>query len=116
MVIHDRSDLTKTAHFAALPWYSFPETRPILDSIWNSVASELRTAGVVHHSEFLDQTTSYRDLMREPSLILSQCCGPDLFENYAVNIVPFAAPVITAYQVEPGYYVSHIVTGKSLNL
>jgi len=80
------------------------------------VASELRAAGFEHHSEFLDHTTPYRALLRKPSLILGQCCGPDLFEDYAVNMVPFAAPVISAYQVTPGHYFSHIVTSKSAKL
>jgi len=80
------------------------------------VVSELRAAGVESHAEFLDFTTPYRDLLKEPSLILGQCCGPDLFEDYAVKTVPFAAPVISAYEVTPGHYFSHIVTSKSAKL
>ena len=105
--------LTNTDSPAALPWYRFPETQPILDSIWKDVVSELRVAGVEHAPEFLDHTTAHRAFLSKPSLVLSQCCGPDLFQDDAVNMVPFAAPVISAYQVEPGYYFSHIVTGKS---
>jgi len=105
--------LTSTDSPAALPWYRFPETQPILDSIWKDVLADLRSAGVEHAPEFLDHTTPHRALLGKPSLILSQCCGPDLFEDYAINMVPFAAPVISAYEVEPGYYFSHIVTGDS---
>lgn len=107
---------TNIVNPAALPWYSFPATRPVLDSIWNDVALELLTAGIEHLPESLDHTTQYRVLLEKSSLILSQCCSPDLFEDYATNVVPFAAPVISAYQVEPGYYYSHIVTGKSAKL
>ena len=105
--------LTNTDSPAALPWYRFPETQPILDAIWKDVASELRAAGVEHPPEFLDHTTPHKDLLGKASLTLSQCCGPDLFEDYAIDMVPFAAPVISAYDVAPGYYFSYIVTGKS---
>jgi len=77
---------------------------------------QLQAAGIEHHSELLDYTTPYRDLLELPSLILSQCCGPDLFQDYASNIVPFAAPVISAYEVAPGYYFSHIVKKESAEL
>ena len=103
-----------TDRSAALPWYSFPETRPILDSIWKDVASELRAAGVEHVPETLDHDTPHGALLKKPSLTLSQCCGPDLFEDDAINIIPFAAPVISAYRVAPGYYLSHIVTGNAV--
>ena len=105
--------LTNTDSPAALPWYRFPETQPILDSIWRDVVSELREAGVEQPPEFLDHTTPHQALLSKPSLTLSQCCGPDLFQDDAINMVPFAAPVISAYEVAPGYYFSHIVTGKS---
>ena len=107
--------LSNTDSPAALPWYNFPETRLILDSIWKDVVAELRVAGVEHLPEFLDHATPHSALLRKRSLTLSQCCGPDLFED-AINMVPFAAPLISAYEVAPGYYFSHIVTGKSQGL
>ena len=105
--------LANTDSPAALPWYRFPETQPILDSIWKDVVSELRAAGVEHAPEFLDHATPHQDLLKNPTLTLGQCCGPDLFQDDAMNVLPFAAPVVSAYEVAPGYYFSHIVTGKS---
>jgi ABC-type phosphate/phosphonate transport system substrate-binding protein len=49
-------------------------------------------------------------------LTLSQCCGLDLFRPHTKNVVPFAAPVMTALDVSPGKYFSYIVARPSANL
>ena len=105
---------TRPRFLAALPWYLFPQTRTALDSIWAAVASDLRSSGFDHCPDRLDYATPHEELLTIPTLILGQCCGPDLFLEQAAGIVPIAAPVISAYSVTEGHYFSYIVRSRNV--
>lgn len=94
---------------AALPWYDFPTTRPALDAIWRDVSLSLR-AQDFDVPRSLDRTTPFEELLCDPGLVLSQCCGLDLFRPAARNVVPFAAPVMPDLNAPPGNYYSYIVS------
>ena len=101
---------------AALPWYDFPCTRLYLDAVWRETRSLLTTEGIDQVPAALNHTDPYHQLNSRPNLILSQCCGLDLFQPQTANVVPFAAPVITAFDVPPGKYFSYIVARPAANL
>jgi ABC-type phosphate/phosphonate transport system substrate-binding protein len=103
-------------HVAALPWYTFPSTRPALDAVWSETRSRLAALGIERLPAALSHTADHYELLADPQLVLSQCCGLDLFQPHSANIVPFAAPVITAIDVAPGMYFSYIVTQSSATL
>lgn len=106
-------ELTK---LAALPWYDFPSTRRSLDAVWRETRSLLGARGIGQIPVALNHEAPYTEFFSYPQLVLSQCCGLDLFQPLASNVVPFAAPVITAFDVSPGKYFSHIVARSSANL
>ena len=102
-----RSD--RTNYIASLPWYSFPATRPILDTVWFDIANQLKQSGFDHCPDHLNYDASPLALLTCPTLVMSQCCGPELFLASAENVLPVAAPVISAYPVAAGKYYSYIV-------
>ena len=101
--------MASIARPAALPWYDFPSTRPALDAVWRETRRRLTAAGIADTPLALDHSTPYSELFSYPQLTLSQCCGLDLFQPHTNDIVPFAAPVIAAFDVPAGYYFSYIV-------
>ncbi len=107
---------TKQRAVAALPWYNFAATRPVLDAVWREVARQLQADGITHVPECLDHSTPHNLLLSNANLVLSQCCGPELFLPRAEHVVPVAAPVITTYAVTPGHYVSYIVVRRDVEL
>ena len=113
---HAQTCMPPTQYSAALPWYDHPSTRPTLQRVWREAQTLLRNRGVAGLPVELDTTTPYQALWQQPQLALSQCCGLDLFQPDTAAITPFAAPVITALDVSPGEYFSHIVTRSGSNL
>lgn len=101
---------------AALPWYNFPSTRPHLDTVWRETRSRLGAAGIGQTPVALNHSIDYAEFHADPQLTLSQCCGLDLFQPHTRNVIPFAAPVITAYEVPRGRYFSRIVARPSARL
>ena len=99
-------------YYAALPWYLFAQTRAALDAVWGAVATELHACGFNHCPDHLDHGIPHEELLTIPTLVLGQCCGPDLFLEQAKHIKPVAAPVIAAYNVSKGHYFSYIVRGR----
>lgn len=110
-------DETDSPGPAALPWYDFAETRADLDAIWTAVVQQLTNplAGEPSEGGFalpptLDRVTPLTELLGDPRLTLSQCCGLDLFYPHTQSVEPIAVPVISGLNVAPGYYRSVIVT------
>ena len=101
---------------ASLPWYDFPATAGALDAVWRVVVMALKAAGIDYAPDSLDRVTPHRSQLQDPGLVLSQCCGPELFLKHTLQVVPIAAPVFSAYDVAPGYYFSHIVAGEGATL
>ena len=111
-----RTCMPQTQYSAALPWYDHPSTRPTLQRVWREARAFLGNHGVKGLPVELDTTTPYQVLWQRPRLALSQCCGLDLFQPHTASTTPFAAPIITALDVSPGEYYSHIVTQSGSNL
>jgi ABC-type phosphate/phosphonate transport system substrate-binding protein len=101
---------------AALPWYDFPATRQSLDAVWRDARARLQSRGIAQLPDSLERSIGYAELFAYSQLTLSQCCGLDLFHPDAAHVIPFAAPIITAYEVPPGEYYSHIVARHASNL
>lgn len=59
---------------ASLPMYDWPEISPIVDRLWEGVASRLRDAKIAAPTR-LDRRQAYEDVWVEPGLVLSQTCG-----------------------------------------
>jgi hypothetical protein len=87
-----------------------------LDAVWREARSLLTAQGIEPLPAALSHDIPYPELYAFKELTLSQCCGLDLFRPHTSNIVPIAAPDMTALDVPKGYYFSHIVTGKSPNM
>ena len=94
---------------ASLPWYDHPVSSSALDSIWTKLRSELVRHGLVGAPFALNRSMSLQDQWRHPGLVLSQCCGPDLFTDAAANVDCLGRPVFQDLDCPPGYYYSHIV-------
>lgn len=106
----------RTENPTSLPWYNFASTRPVLDAIWQETISRLAAKGYSNIPATLDHQMSFRDLANFPKLTLGQCCGLDLFQQHACNVVPIAAPVISVLDTPPGTYFSYIVARQSTDL
>ena len=103
-------------NIAALPWYSFPATRAGLDAVWKETRSTLVGNGIGPLPAALSHSIPYAELFSNPHLVLSQCCGLDLYRSQTSNVMPLAVPHISALDVPEGYYFSYIVTQKAANL
>lgn len=100
---------------ASLPWYDVAATRASLDYFWSVLRRELEESGVHELPRDLDRTTPLRDQWRRPGLIVSQCCGLDLFTSAAQSLLPIARPVFSDVDSQPGRYFSHIVAAGKLD-
>ena len=101
---------------AALPWYNHPATRSDLEAVWRDTRARLGALGIEPLPAHLDHDAQYQELWQDARLILSQCCGLDLFVAHGAKLVAFAAPVVSAYDVPAGAYRSYIVTRSSSSL
>ena len=97
---------------ANLPWYDLSSQHDGLDIFWGEVCAALRRRGWTALPQHLDRLLPLSTAWLHPDLILSQCCGPDLFSESGRWLKPFARPVFAALDCEPGCYFSHIVTAK----
>lgn len=95
---------------ASLPWYDLPPARTGLDAFWQQLRSELAGHSDLELPVQLDRNMPLAELWASPGLVLSQCCGPDLFTPAARYLQPVARPVFAHLDCEPGHYYSHIVT------
>ncbi|MCB1686117.1 MAG: hypothetical protein R3E82_22485 [Pseudomonadales bacterium] len=94
---------------ASLPWYDLPPARQHLDSFWSHLRQALVERGIAGLPQSLDRTRAPSDLWRLSELLLSQCCGLDLFAEHGRDLKPFATPVFADLDCPPGTYFSHIV-------
>ena len=99
---------------ATLPWYDLPATGSALDVLWQSIRLQLHLTepdGCELLPIELTRNSDLTGLWQNPGLILSQCCGPDLFTLQAALLEPIARPIFAMLECAPGEYYSHIVTG-----
>ncbi|MBM7454687.1 hypothetical protein HNR62_000516 [Oceanisphaera litoralis] len=102
---------------ASLPWYDLPPLQPGLDAFWSVLRHELHRLSTSRSSnrghwplpDNLDRHTPLVEQWAHPGLLLSQCCGPDLFTPPAQELVPIARPVFGDLDCTPGQYFSYIV-------
>lgn len=98
---------------ASLPWYDLPGSARGLDAFWNRLREQL----CLQHPDLqqrlpnqLDRETGLERQWNSAGLILSQCCGPDLFRPDTPELEVIARPVFSALDCEAGYYFSHIIS------
>lgn len=98
----------------SLPWYDLPPTANALDNFYGDLRTRLLVARPQNLAlpEILERTLSPNEQWQNPDLLLSQCCGGDLFTRDGGALTPIARPVFTHLDCEPGYYFSHIVASK----
>ncbi|WP_107852557.1 PhnD/SsuA/transferrin family substrate-binding protein [Oceanimonas marisflavi] len=95
---------------ASLPWYDLPPAQAGLDAFWCVLRSELEHLSALPLPDALEREMPLIDQWSHAGLLLSQCCGPDLFTPAARYLVPVARPVFADLECAPGHYYSHIVT------
>lgn len=98
---------------ASLPWYDLPPAKAGLDAFWQQLRHELALHCEQDLPLRLERQLPLHELWASPGLLLSQCCGPDLFTPAARYLVPVARPVFAHLNCEPGQYYSHIVSAKA---
>ncbi|WP_165840114.1 phosphate/phosphite/phosphonate ABC transporter substrate-binding protein [Motiliproteus coralliicola] len=98
---------------ASLPWYDLPASQNALDLFWHRLRAELERQSVSGLPQQLNRELTPQQLWQRPELLLSQCCGPDLFTEQAAGLEPIARPVFRDLACTPGSYFSHIVTTRS---
>lgn len=96
-------------YIASLPWYDSDAKREALNQFWRTVAQSLADAGVEGVQSELTRDQPFAALWQSPNLILSQCCGPDLFTPDGADLCVLARPVFAELDCQPGCYYSHIV-------
>jgi|TARA_B110000211_G_C14028377_1_gene530914 ABC-type phosphate/phosphonate transport system substrate-binding protein len=94
----------------SFPWYDLPASRVDLDGFWQLLRADLKAAGIEQLSQSLDRSTAYVDQWCSPELLLSQCCGLDLFTREGANLLPFCRPVFTDVPCTPGNYFSYVIS------
>lgn len=99
---------------ASLPWYDLPPARDGLNAFWEVLRGELKHIGALPLPPALERDMPLIDQWAHAGLLLSQCCGPDLFTPAARHLEPIARPVFMDLDCNPGDYYSHIVTTNRL--
>ena len=83
---------------AAIPWYDHPASADALDVFWRVVRARLDGAGF----DRLPDARARGDVSSRwssASLLLTQCCGPDLFTHEGAMLEPVARPVFADLDV-----------------
>lgn len=91
-----------------LPWYDLPASSAALDAFYRAFRARWPSPLPAH----LDRRPTART-WRDPRLLISQCCGPDLFVGDGANLTPFARPVFGRLDSPAGTYFSYIVGGPN---
>ena len=97
-------------HLASLPWYDLPASREGLTLFWHSMRKVLCGHGRAVLPENLERQLPLTEQWSHPGLIISQCCGLDLFTPQAKLLKPLARPQFAGLDCSAGDYFSWIVT------
>lgn len=95
---------------ASLPWYDQAVSRRANDEFWQVLRSELQSFGIDGLPAALDRATPVSEQWRSQSLVVSQCCGLDLFNEAGKSLTPVGRPVFSDLDCKPGEYFSYIVS------
>ena len=93
----------------SLPWYDLPSAHQALDDFWLLLREALCNQSVERLPHRLHRTTPLQTQWSHPELLLSQCCGLDLFTPATQAVRPIGRLVFDL-PCEPGNYLSYIVT------
>ncbi|MGH6905458.1 MAG: phosphate/phosphite/phosphonate ABC transporter substrate-binding protein [Geminicoccaceae bacterium] len=97
---------------ASLPMYDLPEVRPAEGALWAGLARHLEREGVADVPRGLAHDQPAAALWRRPELLLSQCCGYDLVNEYAGELRPLATPCYLAPGCAGPIYRSIVVVAE----
>lgn len=98
---------------SSLPWYDHPSSSMALDSFWQSMRERLVSDGMADVPARLNRSQPLPDQWRDPGLLLSQCCGPDLFTESTATLSCLGRPVFSDLDCQSGFYYSHIVSRET---
>lgn len=98
----------------SLPWYDYPGQEMELDRFWLLLRQELQSIVDMELPVALDRDTDFQDQWINPELLLSQCCGPDLYETQNRELVAIGRPEFAQLSCSAGNYFSYIVASKRL--
>ncbi len=96
------------ALIASLPWYDQAASQRANDEFWQVLRGEMQSFGIEGVPTRLDRATPVSEQWRSQFLIVSQCCGLDLFAGK--SLTPIGRPVFSDLNCEPGEYFSYIVS------
>ncbi|MGB1237207.1 MAG: PhnD/SsuA/transferrin family substrate-binding protein [Pseudomonadales bacterium] len=99
--------MTDTQGFASLPWYDTPGQRAQLDQLWQLIREQISSAQPI--AAQLNRHSALEQQWRSSQLVLSQCCGPDLFTSAGAQLEVLARPIFSHLACTPGAYFSYIV-------
>jgi len=97
---------------ASMPMYDLPEVRKALDTLWQGLARHLHRQGVPDAPNTLSHERPVSDLWNDPDLFLSQCCGYDIVNRYAGQLLPIATPHYGAPECMGCDYASVVVVAE----
>lgn len=108
-------------YIASLPWYDTQDTRAGLDHFWHAASNALKRSGLASAPRTLERAKPLEVLWQSSTLIMSQCCGPDLFSVPGSALEVIARPVFMTLDCAPGAYYSEIIstpryTGQSARI
>lgn len=95
--------------FASLPWYDLPEVRHATDELWDSLANELRRAGLPRVPAQLNRDLAYERQWRSGNFLFGQACGYDVRVAYADQLQVVATPCYDVPGCDGANYCSYIV-------
>ena len=93
--------------------YDLPEISWALDQFWSNWTRRLRAAGVPDLPAKLTHGRHFSELMDDPNLLVSQCCGYDILHRYRETLMPIATPEYTAPGCIGGNYCSVVVVSDN---
>lgn len=102
--------------FGSLPWYDLPATAPVLDRLWSTIRQELTSKTRFKVATTLERNQSLELQWSSPGLLLSQCCGPDLYTRHGQSLRVIGRPILPGLDCEPGDYYSYIVAAKGSSI
>ncbi len=101
---------------ASLPMYDLPELRAAHGALWAGIARHLRQAGVAEVPAALCQDRPAGEVWRDPTLVLSQCCGADLTGAFADSLRIVATPRYRVPGGADGDYASLVVVAAGSDI
>ena len=98
-------------YLVSLPMYDHIAIKEETDSWWSIIRKELSKRGVGAPAN-LTRADDTRSIWKDPSLLLTQCCGYDLMVNGYENLEPIVTPIYSFEDCVGGHYCSFIVVAK----